>query len=454
MDATTDRLVQYTLSVGASEISGAVAHECKRRLIDTLACAVAAYDVPLCQKARALAARSTGTPPAHVWGCSSETTVDLAAFANGVMLRYLDLSDQYRVKTGGHPSDVIAPLLAVADAHAVSGKAVITAMALAYEVYCSFCETVAVKAKGWDQPVFAVIASVVGVAKLLNLDRDQMAHAIALAIAPNMALAQTRRGELSSWKGCAGANASRNAVFAAYLAQDGFTGPSAIFEGRSGLWEILGTHHWDVAAPGTAPGRILLTNVKCFPVCFHGQSAVWAALELRKRADGRSIRSIEVETYDVAVEEMAKDPTRWAPKTHETADHSLPYVIAAALTDGEVTQQSFTSERLRDPALADLMSKTKVRADPQFSAQYPESDACRMKIELATGELLSTELRHPKGHAGNPMSDHDFEMKFHTLARDHIDEKRRQALLSALWAFDQADDMREVLKLLVPLSAH
>jgi 2-methylcitrate dehydratase len=245
MDSTTARLVDFALGMEFSSLPSETVHECKRRLIDTFACAIGAYDEPLSCMARAVARRQTGNPSASVWGCSWTTTPEAAAFANGVMLRLDDISDNYRVKSGGHPSDVIAGILAVGEAVHADGRSVINAITLAYDVYCSFCESYDFNSKGWDQPVYGVVACVLGAGRLLALSREQMGHAVALALAPNLALFQTRCGNLSSWKGCAGANASRNAVFAAFLAKDGFTGPHEVFEGKCGLWDVAGKFVWN-----------------------------------------------------------------------------------------------------------------------------------------------------------------------------------------------------------------
>ena len=449
MDATTRRLIDYAMRTEFSNLPNEVVHECKRRLIDTLACVVGAYDAPLSQTTRAIAKRYTGTPSATVLGCSWQTTVEMAAFANGVMLRYLDMSDMYRGKNSGHPSDLIAPVLAVADALGAGGAAAINAITLAYDVYCSFCETIAIKSKGWDQPVYGVVASALGVAKLLGLNQEQMAQAVALALAPNMALAQTRRGELSNWKGCAGANASRNGIFAALLAQEGYTGPSAVFEGKGGLWDIVGPFEWQPAAGGDIPHRITKTNLKSFPVCYHGQSAVWAALDARKRLQVSEISEINVETYRRAIEEMANDPTRWAPTTHESADHSLPYAVAVALLEGEVTAASFSDEKLKDPIVADLMRKTKVNEDPGLSAQYPAWAPSRLTIRLATGEVVKVEVKSPKGDSTNPMDDKEVEAKFRSMYRGYGDEKQSRRILQSLWNFDRVQNVRDVLGLFV-----
>ena len=449
MDTTTAHLVDFALRTEFPALSAKTVHECKRRLIDTFACAVGAYDEPLSHMARAVAKRYSGIPAASVWGCSWQTTPEAAAFANGVMLRLDDISDAYRVKSGGHPSDVIAGILAVGEAVHADGASVINAIALAYDVYCSFCETIDINSKGWDQPVYGVLACVLGAGKLLRLSREQMGNAVALALAPNMALFQTRRGVLSNWKGCAGGNASRNALFAAFLAQDGFTGPTAVFEGKSGLWDIVGRFEWQVSIGPEAPYRVTQTLLKCFPVCGHGQSAVSAALEIRPRLRVRDISEIRVETYRTAVEEMGNDSSRWAPKTRETADHSLPYVVAVALLDGEVTSRSFSGERLVDPVVADLMRKVKVVESTELSARFPESWSCRLRIGMLSRDALVTEVRYPKGHINNPMDDAEVAAKFRGMFRDFGNERQCEAALDGLWNFDRAKDIGDVLSLFI-----
>jgi 2-methylcitrate dehydratase len=445
MDNTTAKLVDYAMSVSYAELSPEVVRACKTRVIDTLGCAIGAYHASLPTMARDLAYRYTGTPAASVLGSGRQSSAEMAAFANGVMLRFLDLSDSYRVKSGGHPSDVLAAIFAVAEVAHADGRSVIAAIAVAYEVYCGFCAAIDINSKGWDQPVYGVLASTLACGKLLGLSRERMGHAVALAVTPNMALHQARRGELSHWKGCAAANGSRNAVFAALLARDGFTGPPAIFEGKAGLWDIVGQFDWPDL--GGAPRRICGTHIKCFPVNYHGQSAVWAALDLRPRVRVDEIAAIRVEGYHSSVEEMASDPAHWSPQSHETADHSMPYAVATALLDGEITPASFSEAKLKDPRAARLMRLTTVAESPELSAQFPASAPCRISITLADGATVESFVRAPKGHASNPLADAELENKFLTLARDYCDEAVSRAILNALAEFEHVKDIGEVLRL-------
>jgi 2-methylcitrate dehydratase len=306
-------------------------------------------------------------------------------------------------------------------------------------VYCSFCETVDLNSKGWDQPAYAVLGCVLGTGKLLGLTRSQLGNAVSLALTPNLGLAQARRGELSSWKGCAGPNASRNAVFAALLARDGFTGPPAVFEGDGGFWQATGARpEWKLPE-----GRhfIAETHIKGLPVCYHAQSSVWAALELRDRIDPARIADIEIDTYGAAVMMTGADASRWAPTTHETADHSLPYCVAVALLDGKVTGESFADARLRDPVVGELMRKVKVREEKRLSDAYPEGAPGRVTIKMASGETHTREVLYPRGHAKSPMSGADVERKFHDLAGARLSKEQRGALLAAIETLEQAGNV-------------
>jgi 2-methylcitrate dehydratase len=337
-------------------------------------------------------------------------------------------------------------LIAAAEAAGAGGQALVSALVLAYDVYCSFCDAVDFNSRGGDQPVYSILGCVLGAGRLLGLPREQLGHAVSLAVAPNMALAQSRRGQLSSWKGCAGANASRNALFAAALARDGFTGPSAVFEGDGGLFEATGgAFEWPLPE-----GRHLITetHIKGLPVCYHGQSPVWAALELREAIDPAKIETIEVHSYKTGVMMMGADESRWAPETRETADHSLPYCVSVALLDGEVVDASFAQARLRDPAIAALMRKVKVSEDPRLTSLYPEGSPGRVAVRMQSGETHTREIVYPRGHAKSPMAAADVERKFRDMAGPRLGAGRCEALLQAIRGIEHADVRRDIAAVL------
>ncbi|MBK7472099.1 MAG: MmgE/PrpD family protein [Betaproteobacteria bacterium] len=179
---------------------------------------------------------------ATLWGTADKTSPEMAAFCNGVMVRVQDYNDTYFVSTdGAHPSDMIPALFAVAEAVRADGRSLIVATVTAYEIMCRFMQSVDVSARNYDQPLYASAATALAAGQLMGLSARELAHALALAVTPNLPLRQTRNGELSHWKGCATADGTRKAIFAANLASRGVTGPSDIFEGQAnvvGAWRL------------------------------------------------------------------------------------------------------------------------------------------------------------------------------------------------------------------------
>jgi 2-methylcitrate dehydratase len=451
MDPTIAQLSDYAVSLQYSDIPSETVHECKRRLIDTLACAIGAFGAEPSKIARAIARRTTGDQSARILGTSRTSSPELAAFATGVMVRYLDFNDQYRkVKGGGHPSDSVPAVLAMADAMQTNGKSVITAMILAYEVFCNFSEVLYFTEKGFDDATHCAFASAVGAGKILGLSKEAMAHAIALSIVPNMALRATRRGELSMWKGCAAANACRNGIFASLLAAEGLTGPlNAIEEKEGGLSSFLGPFEWEPFGGRGAPFRVGLTNLKYFPSEYHSQAPITAALQLRDNVVIEAIESVNVETYWMAWNGIGSEPEKWHPKTRETADHSLPYIVAAALLDGTIEPDTFSTTRITDARLLALMQKITVQENPEFTKAYPNLVPCRIEIRASNGQRHVADVSYPKGHAKNPMTDIEIEDKFRKMCSSFLTPSQTAAALKELWEFDKINDLRRLMDLLI-----
>ena len=451
MDQSIEQLSSYAVSLNYRDIPQPVVHECKRRLIDTMGCAIGAFTAEPSKIARSIARQSMGGLSAHILGTKEKSSPELAAFANGVMSRYLDFNDQYRkVKGGGHPSDTIAAVLAMADALRVNGKEVITAITLAYEVFCNFSEVLYFTEKGFDDVTHCAFASAVGAGKVLGLSKQKMDHAIALSIVPNMALRATRRGELSMWKGCAAGNACRNGIFASLLAEAGLTGPAnAIEEKEGGLWSMLTSFQWEPFGGRGGPFRIALTNLKYFPAEYHSQAAIDAALQLHGEVKIDSIESVTVDTYEMAWNGIGSETEKWHPTTRETADHSLPYIVAAALVDGKIEPATFSEERVRDPHLHKLMQKVVVRENAEFTRQYPTLVPCRIEVVSRGGERRVANVNYPKGHAKNPMTDTEVEDKFRMLCSSVLPARQTAAILETLWALEEIDDVGQLLSLFV-----
>ena len=372
MDKTTHTLASYAARLTFEDLTPAAVRETKRRLIDSIGCAIGGYSSEPAAIARELAGATSGRPAARVLGSGAATSMEMAAFANAVMVRYLDCNDTYVSKGSGHPSDMIPACLAVAEAHGADGKATLASIAVAYEVYTGLADVIGLRDLGWDQGVFVVLGSAAGAANLLRLTPAQTGDALAIAISANVPTRQTRAGELAMWKGCATAASAKAGVFAALLAQKGMTGPTAAFEGKHGVWEkVTGPFQLQPLGGRSSGFGVERTNLKSFPAEYHSQAPLWIALELRGKVRPDEIEAMHVQTYYTAWSEIGSEPEKWDPKTRETADHSLPYLLAVALVDGRITAESFSEARIRDPELRQLMQRIKVTENKEFTRQFP-----------------------------------------------------------------------------------
>ncbi len=233
------RFAAYATSLRFVDLPADVVHEVKRRVIDSLGCALGAWSAEPAMIARRVASGFSATRGATLWGTRHIAPPDWAAFANGVLVRYLDYNDTYLSKEPAHPSDNIPAAIAVAESAGSSGADLIAAIVAAYEVQCRLCDARSIRAIGWDHVTYGCFSTAVAASKLMKLDVERTRHAIGIAGVSSAALRQTRVGELSHWKGCAFANAARQGIYAAMLAREGMTGPAPIFEGTMGFEKLV-----------------------------------------------------------------------------------------------------------------------------------------------------------------------------------------------------------------------
>jgi 2-methylcitrate dehydratase len=439
MPTIAETLADYAADLTYDRLPGEVVHQAKRLHVDTLGCALGGYASEPARIARDLAGLVTGTPPATVIGSGQKTSLDLAVFANGVMIRYLDYNDGYNGRESGHPSDSIAALLSCAEIAGSNGRELIAAIVLAYEVFCGLCDAARLRSRGFDHVTYGGIASAVGASRLLGLNRQQTVHAINLTAAANVALFQTRIGEVSLWKGCAFANASRNAVFAAQLAQRGMTGPAPVFEGAGGFFKAVTGEPFALGPLGGdgQPFKIMQCSIKRYPLGLYSQSVVEAALQARPLVeDVGDIASVEIRTLQTALDIMAGDPEKWRPRNRETADHSMPYTAAVGLMYGKVDQSHFDDQYLADPALLDLVGRVKCIASEEANRRAPEAMLCDIDLVMRSGQRRSARVEYYRGHWRNPMADSEIEAKFHSLAGEMLPSARADALLAELWRLE------------------
>ena len=448
MTTIAEQLSSYGANLRYDDLPPEVVHQAKRMIIDTIGCALGGYDSEPARVALDIAGTVTSATPATILVSNRATSPDLAAFANGVMIRYLDFNDGYTSRESGHPSDAVAATLAATEVSRGGGKRLITATVLAYEVFCRICDAVDLKPNGFDHVTVGCVASILGAARGLGLSEAHTTQAINLGVAANLALYQTRIGEVSEWKGCAFANASRNAVFAVTLAGRGLSGPAPVFEGPGGYFTAVSRGPFrleEFGGPGR-PFKIMECSIKRYPLGQYSQTVAEAALQVRAQLPNPAdIAEVNVSTLQTAVNIMAGDPQKWAPANRETADHSMPYTAAVALLYGEVDRRHFGPQFLSDPELLALVGKMNVGVSEEANRRAPDAMLCDLEVVTGAGERYRSQVAYHKGHHKNPLSDSEVEAKFRSLAEGVIRQDRVEALLGRLWRLEEVKNVAEII---------
>ena len=414
----------------------------KIHVLDALGCAIGAIEGPPMRMLRAQLEDFGGHPLVTLIG-GGKTAPDRAAFYNSALVRYLDYNDSYLASNETcHPSDNLGAVLAASEYARGSGKAFLTALAVAYQVQCRLSDVAPVRAKGFDHTTQGAYAVAAGVAKALDLTEVQTAHAVAISGTANNALRVTRTGRLSSWKGLAYPNTACAATHATFLAMRGITGPLEVFEGTRGFMEtIAGPFELDWQRERLDAVRH--TSIKRFNAEFHAQSALEGILELKEFYQVRpgEIERIEVEIFDVAYHIIGggEEGDKSCVRTKEEADHSLPYLVAVALLDGEVTPAQYTPERIVRADLQDLLRKVSVRPDDALSQRFPEEMPCRLHVFLTGSRVLHLEKQDYVGFSTRPLTWEQAEAKFERLAAPYTERQLRQAIAEAVAHLETID---------------
>lgn len=412
MDKTVKIIHDFSKDVERNGFSSEVKDEIKKRIADSIFTSYGARDSEPVRIIKKALLPSSSKRSSTVFFSHDKASPDVATFLNGSMTRYLDYNDTYLSKEALHPSDNIPPVLALSESFGIEGKRSIDAIGVAYQVVGALSDVVSIRDLGWDHVTYISISSASGLAHLLDLDENKFENTISLGVNNNISMRQTRAGELSMWKGCTAANASRNSVFAALLANDGFTGPYPIFEGEMGFFkQVSGEFDLELRKD-----RILRTMIKNYPVEYHAMSAAEAATNLRERIEG-DIRKVEVETFTVANTIIIKDPEKLRPKTKETADHSMPFIIAYSLLYGDPVPDSYSEKYLKDGKILSLIDRSSFRVTEKFDSMYPEFLPVKIKVTTDKGEY-EEEIDIPKGHHKSPYSWDDLKAKGSRMGGD------------------------------------
>lgn len=407
----------------------------KIRILDSLGCAYGAIGADPVRMLRRHIAEFGGRPLCTLIG-GGRTSPDRAAMYNGALVRYLDYNDSYLAKGETcHPSDNLGAVLAAAEYSGICGKELLASLAAAYQVQCRLSDAAPLRARGFDHVTQGVIAAAAGVGKALRMDVRSLANALSIAATANNALRVTRTGELSHWKGLAAPNAAFCGLNAAFLARSGITGPPAAFEGPKG-WIGVVSGPFEIDWEEEDLERVNRTILKKFNAEIHSQSAVEGMLALKgaEGFSGRQISRIRIEIFDVAylIIGGGAEGDKTVVRSKEEADHSLPYILAAAALDGKVTPSQYAPGRILGEDVQALLRRVEVVPDPALSARFPEEHACRLTVALKDGRILTREMSDYEGFHTRPMSWERAADKFREVAGGVLDSGRLDEVVGAV----------------------
>ncbi|HEY0315709.1 MAG TPA: MmgE/PrpD family protein [Sphingomonas sp.] len=466
-DEVAEIIARFVVDVSA-DLTATAEAAAKRALKDSVAVALGAFAHPATQKGRKFAElMSSPQGPCVIWGTSLRATPDVAALINGSLMRGYDYNDFFVGKrNSGHPSDITTGVIAAAEWKGVSGAKLLDALAVGYEVVAAMFDCFSTAPGGWDYTNLTGIGACAAIARVIGLDYDQTREALGIAVTPHMATDEVescelnKRGDLTMWKRFNGSDAVRNALQACLLASVGIEGAIRPFVGDNGFIAKMKNDMSTVPLlaslldPGKPLSRIADTYMKLYPVGSVGQSAIRAALDARAQiADLSAIRQVRVFSEEGAYDHLvAIRQDAYNPISRETADHSMPYIVAAAVLDGYVRVESFDVERVLEPSRrAFVRDQVKVEIDLALGAladgklkRAKDGYLSRVEIELADGTVVKGEARPFPGHPAAPFTDAEIEEKLRLNAEPFAGKAGTDAIVAAL---DKAATMANVAEL-------
>jgi 2-methylcitrate dehydratase len=331
-------------------------------------------------------------------------------------------------------------VLAAAEYANGSGRELLTALAVAYQVQCRLSDEAPVRERGFDHTTQGAYSAAAGAAKALRLGEPETANAVAIAGTALNALRVTRTGALSQWKGLAFPFTAFGALEAVFLAARGVTGPAEVFEGNKGFMDSI-AGRFEIAWEHEDLQRVEHSFLKRYNAEIHSQSALEALLELRDRHNVKpaEVERVELETFQVAYDIIGggEEGDKKEIRSKEQADHSLPYLLAVALLDGQVMPEQFAPERIVQPDVQELLQRVEARPAADLTARFPAEHACRLRLHLAGGATLATAKSDYEGFLTRPMSWERARAKFARLAAGRVEPEFEAELAETVAALDR-----------------
>jgi 2-methylcitrate dehydratase len=439
-----ERLANLAANAEWDDISRAAADALRVRVLDAVGCAIGALGSGPPSFVRDHVVEFGGTPSCTLIG-GGRSAPDRAALLNGILVRYLDFNDSYLAPGETcHPSDNLAAVLAAAEYARASGRDLLVALAVAYQIQCRLSEVAPVRHRGFDHTVQLAYGAAAGVARALGLDAGPTANAVAIAGTTLNALRVTRTGALSHWKGMVAPFTAAGALDVAFLAGRGLTGPREVIEGVKGFQDaIAGPFTVDWAGEDGGLDLVTRTALKRYNAEVHSQTAIDTALALCRGhgITGSDVAGVHIETFQVAYDIIGggEEGDKRLVRTKEEADHSLPYLVAVALLDGEVLPAQFEPGRIAADDVQSLLRRVAISPAPDLTLRFPVEQPCRMTIRLHDGRELTREQADYEGWPTRPMTWGQVAQKFGLLATPRTSAGLRSELTDAIAALDRID---------------
>ena len=454
MSTVTRELANWATTVTYDQLPEDVVREAKRYLLDSVGCALGGAQQHDVELARRVLREIAGSGPCRVLVTGERMDPVSASLLNALMIRVMDYNDIYWKQDPSHPSDIIPAAIACAERAGGSGRDLIVGIALAYEIEQRLCEISfpGIREIGWHHATLTAVAAPIAAARMLGLDAERMQHAVGISASRHCTTGSVTAGKLTMMKNTVDPLATQSGVLAALLAEQGYTGPEHVLDGKEGFSHVFSSDwRFDILTEGLgATWRILGCGMKYFPTEALTHAPISATLDLVTEHDlaPEAIETVTIYSLARAADILA-DPSKYDPRTKETADHSLPYVIAAAIADRQVTPVQFTDHKIMDATIRAQLNKVKVIADADIEAAFPALQKVRVVVDTVDGRRFEKSLDYPKGDPRNPLTDAEVATKFDALAEPFLSADGRKRVKDAVWNLDLLDSVSELMALTV-----
>lgn len=448
----TATMSQWAAGVKFEDLSQDAIYQAKRFLLDSVGCALGGYQQHDVTIALEVLDEIAGPGKATVIGTGKQMDAVSASLANALMIRCMDYNDIYWRQDPSHPSDIFPAAIACCERAGGDGRELIVGLVLGHEFEMRLCEAAfpGIRERGWHHATLTAFVSPIVAARMLHLDWEEMQHSIGISASARATLGAVTAGKLTMMKNTVDPLATQSGVLAALLAEKGYSGPEHVLDGKEGLTHCFGPE-WklNILTDGLGESwRITQCGMKAFPTEALTHTPISAVLSLVKDNDLKPSDVAEVHIRTTARgADILSDPSKYDPHTKETADHSLPYVIAAAIAERQVTPLQFTMEKIMDPTIRAQLNKILVVADPDIEKVFPALQRVIVTITTTDGREFGKQLDYPKGDPRNPLTDKEVEEKFEALADLVMTAAARRKAIDAIWSLDRQTSVTDLMRL-------